>query len=394
MNCPIRYPLTAFLAWFSAPIVLSLLLLGTLITTYRVGMIDPLWPTEPWFLLGVNWEEPTAGYFIEHVHRVVGYLAGLFILATGIAAWASRGRSGRLISIMMVVGVSVGVALAMTSIDRIKAMSDPLGAANPARLVPGLALAAGSSLGLIFLALRDASWSVPGSWVRLAATLAYVGVVLQGLLGGLRVYLNALVGPELATIHGAFGQVVFGLVVLTACLAGPVGRSVILTPTLKQSRRLLSTLVVLCLLQLVWAVVVRHHGSPWAQRLHVIFAILIAGWVGALSLAAARQPGLKFWSRGLGVLLLVQVVLGVEAWLGKFGTGHAFYPEARSLSEAFLRTSHSFLGAMFLGWILASWVRCGQLLGGVSQGGFPSHAAYARTPFSPAPPSTVEGNRS
>jgi len=190
-----------------------------------------------------------------------------------------------------------------------------------------------------------------------------------------------LVGPELATIHGAIGQMVLALVTLTAILAWPVRRSEQLTASLAQSRRLLTTLVVLCLLQLIWAVVVRHQGATWAQRLHVLFAILIAGWVGALSVSAAKTNGLKFWSRGLGVLLLLQVILGVEAWLGKFGSGQAFYPEARSMAEAFLRTSHSLLGAVFLSWVVAAWARASQLKGSITQGAFLANSPFAKTPF-------------
>ena len=77
---PTKTPIIAFCSWISVALVLSLLTLGTLITTYRVGMVDPIWPTEPWYLLSQNWSEPSAGYFIEHIHRVVGYICGLAIL--------------------------------------------------------------------------------------------------------------------------------------------------------------------------------------------------------------------------------------------------------------------------------------------------------------------------
>lgn len=378
---PACYPNTARLAWCSAACVLALILLGTLITTYRVGMVDPIWPTEPWFLLGVNWKEPSPGYFIEHIHRVFGYLAGLFILGTAWLAWGSRGRGNRLVPLLLVLGVFVGMIVSMSAVQRDPVTRLPLGTVNRSLLLPGVLVGVGSAITLILLALRDLSLSVPGSSMRLAATLGYVGVVTQGMLGGLRVYLHALVGPELATIHGAFGQVVLSLVVLTAILAWPVSRSAELTPQLSQSRRLFTSLLVLCLLQLIWAVVVRHQGATWAQRLHVLFAILIGGWVGALSVSAAKVNGLKFWSRGLGALLLLQVILGVEAWLGKFGTGKPFIETAKTFSEAFLRTSHSFLGAIFLSWVVAAWARAGQLKGSITQGSFPAGSPFAQTPY-------------
>lgn len=378
---PVSFPWTARLGWLSAACVPVLILLGTLITTYRVGMVDPIWPTEPWFLLGVNWEEPKPGYFIEHIHRVFGYLAGLFILATAGVAWYTRPGANRWIPVVLVLGIFVGMIVAMAAVQRDPVSKMPLGTMNKALLIPGGVVGIVSALSLTFLACRDLGFSIPGASLRLVATLGYIGVVTQGLLGGLRVYLHALFGPELATIHGAFGQVVLALVVLTAVLAWPVARASELTPQLAQSRRLLATLVILSLLQLIWAVVVRHQGASWAQRLHVLFAILIGGWVGAISVSAAKVNGLKFWSRGLGVILLLQVVLGVEAWLGKFGTGKAFYPEARTFAEAFLRTSHSFLGAIFLSWVVAAWARAGQLRGSVTQGTFPASSPFAKTPY-------------
>ena len=60
--------MTLFFAWISVAVLAVLLGLGTLITTYRVGMVDPIWPTEPWFLIS-NWREPSAGYLIEHTHH-------------------------------------------------------------------------------------------------------------------------------------------------------------------------------------------------------------------------------------------------------------------------------------------------------------------------------------
>ena len=377
---PVCFPNTARLDWASAVCVLALILLGTLITTYRVGMVDPIWPTEPWFLLGVNWQEPKPGYFIEHIHRVFGYLAGTLILATALVAWLSRSRVHRIVPVLLVLGVFVGMIIAMASVGRDPVTKLPTGSVSKALLYPAALVGITSAVGLVGLAIRDLSHALPGGAMRLAATLGYLGVVTQGLLGGLRVYLHALFGPELATIHGAFGQVVLSLVVLTAILAWPVARAPEWSHSLAQSRRLLTMLLILCLLQLIWAVVVRHQGAYWAQRLHVLFAILIAGWVGALSLSAAKVKGLKFWSRGLGVLLLLQVILGIEAWLGKFGTGKPFVEAATSFGQAFLRTGHSFLGAIFLSWVVASWARAGQLKGSVTQGSFLGDSPFARTP--------------
>ncbi|HEV2947246.1 MAG TPA: hypothetical protein VGX70_07710, partial [Gemmataceae bacterium] len=57
-----------------------LLLLGAVVTTFRVGMADPIWPTYPWHLLLVSWDEPRPGFLIEHSHRLAGYVVGCCVI--------------------------------------------------------------------------------------------------------------------------------------------------------------------------------------------------------------------------------------------------------------------------------------------------------------------------
>jgi len=347
--------LTLFFAWISVAVLAVLLCLGTLITTYRVGMVDPIWPTEPWFLLS-NWREPSAGYLIEHTHRVAAYFAGVAILTVTLAAWR---KSSVVVGAIPLVLVSVGLAVAMTSINRELAKTDPIGAVDASRFYGGL--------GLSFFAFMVSAtgWflrkdgAAVGRSLRLAALLTYGAVIIQGLLGGFRVYLNALMGDTLATIHGAFGQCVLALAVSTLTFAildlYTFGNA---EPPRKASR-FLGLLVVATLMQLAWAVVVRHHGAGWAQRLHVLFAVLIAGGLGQATMLC-RDGGarhLRIYAMALTGLLLLQVVLGVEAWMGKFGTGKPLVPEAKTVSQAFLRTAHSLIGASFLAFLVAAWLR-------------------------------------
>jgi heme A synthase len=50
--------------------------LGSVVTTFKFGMTDMLWPTAPWHLFVIDWTEPSAGYLIEHSHRLAAYTAG------------------------------------------------------------------------------------------------------------------------------------------------------------------------------------------------------------------------------------------------------------------------------------------------------------------------------
>ncbi|NBT63701.1 MAG: hypothetical protein EBT02_18260, partial [Planctomycetia bacterium] len=147
---PSKTPIIAVCSWISAILVLSLLTLGTLITTYRVGMVDPIWPTEPWYLLSQSWSEPSAGYFIEHIHRVVGYISGFAILGMMLTSFlANKTRTSKVASVFCILGVSLGVAIAMTSIDRTKSMADPIGAVNQMKMRIGLGLALASAVFLM-----------------------------------------------------------------------------------------------------------------------------------------------------------------------------------------------------------------------------------------------------
>ncbi len=73
---------------------------------------------------------------------------------------------------------------------------------------------AGSVIGLITIALGVAIYRTEKRvWVRWLGLAAFIGVVVQGVLGGGRVMLNAIFGQSLAAIHGCFAQAFFALVV-------------------------------------------------------------------------------------------------------------------------------------------------------------------------------------
>ena len=364
---PSRTPIIAVCSWISAVLVLSLLTLGTLITTYRVGMVDPIWPTEPWYLLSQNWSEPSAGYFIEHIHRVVGYISGFAILGMILTSFlANKTIASKVASLFCILGVSLGVAIAMTSIDRTKALADPIGAVNQMKMRIGLGIALASAVFLVVQSINAFKNKQQHAGLQFLALLSYLGVISQGLLGGLRVYLHALVGPELATIHGATGQMVFALVAGTAILATFPGAF----PKLEEKeKRILPfigwALVVALLFQLAWAVIVRHGGQPWAQRLHMIGAFIVFGIVAWLSLRMAgstyARAFFKPYTILLGLVVFVQVILGVEAYLGKFATGKPLIQEAVSFGQATVRTLHALTGALLLAIAFAAALRISQV---------------------------------
>ena len=330
-------------------VTLALLILGQFVTSFRAGMADPIWPTEPWYLFVVGWQEPNRGYLIEHSHRIAGFVVGGFvsILALGIIATEPR-RLARNVSLVLLLAL---LAFFGQFHRELIAQRDPAVEVKLPTASLGAMLAALAGV-LVILAT---GWKERGAGLRSLGVVALVAVMIQGLLGGFRVRLDALFGPELAPIHGIFAQIVFCLLVSLAVLTG---RSA--TDELPESsRRVLSrtsfALVAVLFVQLLWGAMVRHRPDSLNQRLHLITAFIAFGLVVWLMRAGLQlaKPRVRVIAHVLGILLLLQVMLGVEAWMGKFGEeARAGAPSASYLAEAApvsvkqaaIRTSHTLVG--------------------------------------------------
>ena len=256
-----------------------LLVLGGLVTTRRVGMADPVWPTTPWYLFFASWHEPRPGFLIEHAHRFAGYTVGILVIVLAVGMWRTARTNG----------------------------------------------------------LR---------WLGIACLIA---VILQGLLGGFRVVLNELVGTDLAAVHGVCAQIVFCILVSAAYYTAPT------LPTGEAAddarRRLNGTatiLVLLVFMQLVWGSLVRHNPTPLMQRLHLFtaFAVVSAAvWlIFSIHAAGASWSRLRATSFLLGMFLILQVVLGIEAWMGKFASGVLYDLQVPTSGQIFVRTAHVLVG--------------------------------------------------
>lgn len=350
--------LTRGLAWVAVACAGLVLGLGSLITTFGVGMSDPVWPTEPWYLAtnGHVWlAEPARGFLIEHTHRLVAWGLGVAALALAVSAWRDEPNRGlRLFGLGSLALLIVGyLALHGEMRSAWESRKSGGGLEWPGASLAAVALGVCTLLSACLACWRSAS---VGRGVRLAASLVLIAVMAQGLLGGFRVFLHQLFGPQLAAVHGAFGQVTFALILTTAALAAsPAALSA-------RDRRPLAglawALLAACGLQLAWGVAVRHFADPVAQRLHIITASLVVGLAAA---AAARillfptaRRRLAFFAYHFLAVLAIQLTLGVEAYLGKFAvTGAAaLIPVAErpvTLAAAAVRTGHTLVGAALLG---------------------------------------------
>lgn len=156
-------------------------------------------------------------------------------------------------------------------------------------------------------------------WLSVAAVVA---VLVQGVLGGLRVKWNALAGQELAILHGAVAHAFFALlVVLTVLTSGKWQRAPVVaraeTRWLQATAGLLAGLVYL---QIVLGAILRHLGNVGGVFVgHLVGAAAVVGLAMWLALVIGLDPGLRpflgrsaFWAVGLAGL---QVFLGLGAML-------------------------------------------------------------------------------
>jgi cytochrome c oxidase assembly protein subunit 15 len=274
-----------------------LLALGAVVTTFRVGMADPVWPTYPWHLLLISYQEPRPGFLIEHTHRLAGYIVGCCVILLALGLWRYHGRR----------------------------------------------------------------------WLGWLGVAALVGVIVQGLLGGFRVRLNALVGTDLALIHGLFAQLVFALLVSLALFTsrGWTEPPVTAPARAKRMWRWSVGTALLVYLQLIFGAILRHTYSPLGQRGHIIVAFAVVAAVAWLvKMVVDQRDGEKHLAilvSVLAALVAAQVFLGVEALLTRLSTPGLPEAQAVTIPQGILRTAHFVLGSLIFATavVVSLWARRG-----------------------------------
>jgi cytochrome c oxidase assembly protein subunit 15 len=175
---------------------LALVGLGGLVTSHGVGMAVPDWPNtygyNMFFFPVSHW---IGGIFYEHTHRLLASAVGL--LTSVLALWL-YGRNARPFLRW------TGVLLTMLAVAACLAA--------PGRWADSLVLLGTGLAGL------GASFIWPRrepsqAWLRRLGLVAFLGVVLQGVLGGLRV---VLFKDQIGIFHATLAQLFF---VLTCALA-------------------------------------------------------------------------------------------------------------------------------------------------------------------------------
>ncbi|HOX56863.1 MAG TPA: COX15/CtaA family protein [Candidatus Paceibacterota bacterium] len=351
-------------AVLTALATLGLIGVGGLVTSHGAGMAVPDWPnTYGYNMFCFPISQWVGGIFYEHTHRLVASAVGL--LTVVLTLWL-HGTSARPFMrwggwLLLLLGVAIAIAL-------------------PPRRVDGLVV------GLTGLASLSASWVWPRcqpspKWLRWCGLVALLAVILQGVLGGLRV---VLLQDALGIVHATLAQLFLVLLCAIALFTSRWWQTapVRVPPAAgHQLPTLFLFATLLILAQLTLGAVMRHqhaglaipdfplaYGKLWpdmdsesvarynAQRLeilavnpitafqialqmiHRLLAVLILGAVAFAAWSARRALGAGHCLSRLGLvwlgLILAQVLLGaITIWSDK---------------AADIATAHVLVGALSL----------------------------------------------
>ena len=203
----------------------------------------------------------------------------------------------------------------------------------------------------VHLQLRE-----PRAWVRRLGWSVLAMVVIQGLMGGLRVTggLTLSTSPQamrpsiaLAMIHGVFGQLVFGTLVALGAFTSATWRGNA-EPTRRRSARidqaLAWLLVAVLFAQLILGAAQRHLSTM--LMVHIAFGVAVVAPV-------ALHVGFRAWGTNAGQRPLRRVGLGLAIAVAlQLGLGLAAFAATRGspgqAGEVLLTTAHQGFGAVLL----------------------------------------------
>ena len=204
------------------------------------------------------------------------------------------------------------------------------------------------TIGLFVLILAKDS----RKWLKWLGLAALIAVIVQGVLGGLRV---TQINRNFAIVHACLAQAFFALLCGIAWFTSrewwenktetPIRRGEVASPAL---RRL--SLITTCLIyiQLIFGAILRHTGSRLDA--HLLFAFLVALHVFLL---ARRLLAVDSKSDGIGQsmpllllgLLVVQLMLGTGAFFAKLTAFGETFAAALTVT---ITTAHVAVGALML----------------------------------------------
>jgi cytochrome c oxidase assembly protein subunit 15 len=197
----------------------------------------------------------------------------------------------------------------------------------------------GALVGLLTIALAVTLWR-GGGRLRALGLAAVVAVVVQGVIGGLRVVLTT---DALAMVHGPFAQAFFAFVVSLAVLTS--ARMAEPAPALDAATRGLAVVTAAVVyLQIVFGALLTHAGH---LALHLVGATAVFV-VTPMATARLRRSGDAVAAPAARValaLLGAQLLLGAGSYLARFS---AIWIPGGQLTMLVLPVAHRLAGGLLL----------------------------------------------
>ena len=246
-------------AALTALATLGLVVIGGLVTSHGVGMAVPDWPTSYGYNIFAvpvsTWL--TGGVFHEHTHRLWASCVGVLVVAL------TRWLGGRKACLPLVL---IGLAEIMAGLVLLKLGPDWRGTGHFLSGIGGVVLLGG------MVWVRNAPTMKP---LPALGWIAFVLVQLQGLLGGLRVVLDAQIvgdvrlGTAFGIVHGCLGQAFLVLVCVIALFTSRrwqerASVQKFMAPSSSMLTRLFRVATVLIFLQLMIGATMRHQHAGLA----------------------------------------------------------------------------------------------------------------------------------
>jgi cytochrome c oxidase assembly protein subunit 15 len=207
----------------------------------------------------------------------------------------------------------------------------------------------GSTVGVLTVALALSLWLTESRQaMRVLGLVAVVAVIIQGVLGGLRV---VLLNHGMAIVHGCVAQAFFALLVGLAVATSRFWAHAADGPRLGNVIRLRSialTTVCLVYLQIVFGALLTHTGTRLDA--HLLFAALVTAsvcWLAVRVLGGHRERAeLRRPALLLLALLVTQLSLGLGVYLWRFTTANEAMAPALGLA---FQATHRITGTAVLG---------------------------------------------
>jgi cytochrome c oxidase assembly protein subunit 15 len=242
----------------------------------------------------------------------------------------------------------------------------------------------GALVGMLTIGLVIVLWRCePRRWVQVFGLVLLVGVIAQGVLGGLRVRMNE---EALAMLHGCTGPAFFALCAAMAAVtslrwrAADVGN--VASAAAAPARRLLplaAATALVAYLQLAVGAQLRHVPATAqpetfqaAVHLHLLLAAVVLLHAAWLAVAARRLRQDAWLSRPplwLFGLVVLQIFLGATTWLFKFGMPTwarqqlgewDFAVPAASRLQSLIVTGHVATGSLIVAVAVVACLRLGR----------------------------------